>query len=78
MPHMIDRHIITALHARWPEEFNKTSSHRFRTGEDMQFAFSYMYFMMRQVRGTPTLPADAPASVSPRRTTQPGRMDRTT
>jgi hypothetical protein len=50
MPHMIDRHIITALHARWPEEFNKTSSHRFRTGEDMQFAFSYMYFMMRQVR----------------------------
>lgn len=48
MPHMIDRHIITALHARWPEEFNKTSSHRFRTGEDMQFAFSYMYFMMRQ------------------------------
>jgi hypothetical protein len=49
MPHMIDRHIIDALHARWPEEFNKTSSHRFRTGQDMQFAFSYMYFMMRQV-----------------------------
>lgn len=52
MPHFLDKHILNALHARWPEEFNRTSSHRFRTGDDMQFAFSYMYFMMHQVRST--------------------------
>lgn len=31
---------------RFPEEFDKTSAHRVRHPEDMQFAFSYFYFLM--------------------------------
>ena len=31
---------------RFPEEFDKTSGHRVRHSEDMQFAFSYFYFLM--------------------------------
>lgn len=30
----------------FPQEFDKTSSHRVRHSEDMQFAFSYFYFLM--------------------------------
>lgn len=31
---------------RFPVEFDKTSAHRVRHSEDMQFAFSYFYFLM--------------------------------
>lgn len=31
---------------RFPDEFDKTSAHRVRHSEDMQFAFSYFYFLM--------------------------------
>lgn len=31
---------------RFPLEFDKTSAHRVRHSEDMQFAFSYFYFLM--------------------------------
>lgn len=31
---------------RFPMEFDKTSAHRVRHSEDMQFAFSYFYFLM--------------------------------
>lgn len=31
---------------RFPLEFDKTSAHRVRHPEDMQFAFSYFYFLM--------------------------------
>ncbi|XP_077995035.1 N-acetylglucosamine-1-phosphotransferase subunits alpha/beta-like [Glandiceps talaboti] len=48
MPHMIDVGIMNELHDSFPEEFDKTSSHQVRHQEDMQFAFSYMYFMMSQ------------------------------
>lgn len=46
MPHMIDRLIMQELQDIFPEEFDKTSSHRVRHSEDMQFAFSYFYFLM--------------------------------
>ena len=48
MPHMIDKHIMAELQARWPGEYDATSSHRFRSGTDMQFSFSYFYYLMRQ------------------------------
>lgn len=32
--------------SRFPLEFDKTSAHRVRHSEDMQFAFSYFYFLM--------------------------------
>lgn len=46
MPHMIDRLIMQELQDTFPEEFDKTSRHRVRHSEDMQFAFSYFYFLM--------------------------------
>ncbi len=30
---------------RFEAEWNLTSSHRFRSGQDMQYAFAYMHFM---------------------------------
>ncbi|KAK3558254.1 hypothetical protein QTP86_013948 [Hemibagrus guttatus] len=46
MPHMIDRLIMQELQDTFPEEFDKTSAHRVRHSEDMQFAFSYFYYLM--------------------------------
>lgn len=46
MPHMIDRLVMQELQDMFPEEFDKTSAHRVRHPEDMQFAFSYFYFLM--------------------------------
>lgn len=46
MPHFVDKNIMAELHATWPERFYQTSSHRFRHPKDMQFSFSYMYYMM--------------------------------
>ncbi|TRY57872.1 hypothetical protein DNTS_017664 [Danionella cerebrum] len=50
MPHMIDRLIMQELQDTFPQEFDKTSSHRVRHSEDMQFAFSYFYFLMSAVQ----------------------------
>uniref|UniRef100_A0AAY4DAH2 N-acetylglucosamine-1-phosphotransferase subunits alpha/beta n=1 Tax=Denticeps clupeoides TaxID=299321 RepID=A0AAY4DAH2_9TELE len=50
MPHMIDRLIMQELQDIFPPEFDKTSSHRVRHSEDMQFAFSYFYFLMSAVQ----------------------------
>lgn len=46
MPHMIDRLVMQELQDMFPHEFDKTSAHRVRHSEDMQFAFSYFYFLM--------------------------------
>ncbi|XP_078075653.1 N-acetylglucosamine-1-phosphotransferase subunits alpha/beta isoform X2 [Mustelus asterias] len=46
MPHMIDRFIMDDLQAMFPEAFDKTSNHKVRHSEDMQFAFSYFYYVM--------------------------------
>lgn len=35
---------------RFPEEFDKTSLHKVRHSEDMQFAFSYFYYLMSAVQ----------------------------
>ncbi|XP_061920769.1 N-acetylglucosamine-1-phosphotransferase subunits alpha/beta isoform X2 [Entelurus aequoreus] len=46
MPHMIDRLVMQELQDIFPDEFDRTSAHRVRHPEDMQFAFSYFYFLM--------------------------------
>lgn len=48
MPHMIDVQVMTELQAMLPDEFDETSSHKLRSSDDMQFAFSYMYFVVGQ------------------------------
>ncbi|XP_061523335.1 N-acetylglucosamine-1-phosphotransferase subunits alpha/beta isoform X2 [Phycodurus eques] len=46
MPHMIDRLVMQELQDTFPDDFDKTSAHRVRHSDDMQFAFSYFYFLM--------------------------------
>ncbi|KAH0616991.1 hypothetical protein JD844_028532 [Phrynosoma platyrhinos] len=50
MPHLIDRKVMQELQDLFPEEFDKTSFHKVRHSEDMQFAFSYFYYLMSAVQ----------------------------
>jgi len=52
MPHMIDRTIISELQSVFPVEFDETSSHRLRSSTDMQYSFSYFYFLMSEPKET--------------------------
>lgn len=46
MPHMVDKDIMNDLQDMFPEEWAVTSSHKIRSSDDMQFAFSYYYYLM--------------------------------
>lgn len=48
MPHMIDVKVMEELQALLLDEFDQTSSHKLRSSDDMQFAFSYFYFVVGQ------------------------------
>ena len=48
MPHFIQSDVMRALQAKFPDEFEKTSSHKVRMADDMQYAFSYYYFLMSE------------------------------
>ncbi|KAG8196334.1 hypothetical protein JTE90_013819 [Oedothorax gibbosus] len=47
--HFVDRDVMERLSQRFESAFEVTSSHRFRSSNDMQFAFSYYYFMMSEM-----------------------------
>lgn len=49
-PILIDKDIMTELQIIFAKEFQKTEAHRVRSGRDMQFAFSYYYFVMSKMR----------------------------
>ncbi|XP_053572958.1 N-acetylglucosamine-1-phosphotransferase subunits alpha/beta isoform X2 [Bombina bombina] len=49
MPHMIDRIIMQGLQDLYPAEFDKTAAHKVRHSEDMQFAFSFFYYLMSAI-----------------------------
>ncbi|XP_020291371.1 N-acetylglucosamine-1-phosphotransferase subunits alpha/beta isoform X2 [Pseudomyrmex gracilis] len=53
MPHLIDKWIVNNMHQKFEHEFRKTSSHKVRDPEDMQFAFSYFYFLSSEKRKVP-------------------------
>ena len=53
MPHLIDKWIVDDMQRKFGHEFKKTSSHKVRNSEDMQFAFSYFYFLASEKRGVP-------------------------
>ncbi|OCT88742.1 N-acetylglucosamine-1-phosphotransferase subunits alpha/beta [Xenopus laevis] len=50
MPHMIDRIVMQDLQDLYPEAFDNTSAHKVRHSEDMQFAFSYFYYLMSAIQ----------------------------
>ncbi|XP_078049981.1 N-acetylglucosamine-1-phosphate transferase subunits alpha and beta [Augochlora pura] len=53
MPHLIDKWIAADMQKKFEHEFKKTSSHKVRNSEDMQFAFSYFYFLTSEKRKVP-------------------------
>ena len=53
MPHLLDKWIINDMQEKFQDEFKKTSSHKVRSAEDMQFAFSYFYFVASEKRNLP-------------------------
>ena len=48
-PHLIDREIMHRLENKFKTQFELTSSHRLRSSNDMQYAFSYYYFLMSEL-----------------------------
>lgn len=46
MPHFIDKNIMNEVVKKWEKEFNVTSSNRFRSDDDMQYTFSYFYYLI--------------------------------
>ena len=50
MPHLLDKWIIHDMQNRFQDEFKITSKHKVRNSEDMQFAFSYFYYLMSEKR----------------------------
>ena len=51
MPHMINKRIMKDLQAMFPAEFDKTSANKLRSRDDMQYSFSYFYFLIHQKVG---------------------------
>lgn len=47
-PILIDRDIIRQLQNSFTKEFERTSRNRFRSSDDMQFSFSYYYYLMHE------------------------------
>ena len=46
MPHMINKDIVAEMQRLWPQEWDRTTRNRFRSGNDMQYGFSYFYYLM--------------------------------
>ena len=46
MPHMVDRQVIEEMQDKFSNYFDATSSHKIRHPEDMQFAFSFNYYLI--------------------------------
>ncbi|GFT50884.1 hypothetical protein NPIL_95291 [Nephila pilipes] len=47
--HFVDRNVMSRLTDRFEDAFIETSSHKIRSSNDMQFAFSYYYFLMSEM-----------------------------
>lgn len=47
-PHLIEKHIMSELQEKFSAEWTATSSHKLRSPLDMQFAFSYFYYLMSE------------------------------
>ncbi|KYQ88805.1 putative glycophosphotransferase [Tieghemostelium lacteum] len=48
MPHMIDVDIMNEMQLKWPKQWGDTSSHQLRSPRDMQYAFSFFYYMIHK------------------------------
>lgn len=48
VPHYFDRDIISEMVKKYSTDFDTTSSSRFRRADNMQFAFSFYYFVIHE------------------------------
>lgn len=48
MPHMIQKKVMEEAQELWAPYFDKTSSNRFRSSDDMQYSFTYFYYLMHE------------------------------
>jgi hypothetical protein len=48
MPHMIDRQAVKEMQREWPEEWERTSAHRTRSSQDMQYSFAYYHYVVNR------------------------------
>eukprot|EP01133_Synstelium_polycarpum_P003476 gene3476-3966_t len=48
MPHLIDRDLMEEIQQKWPTQWDQTSSHSLRNPRDMQYAFSYFYYLIHK------------------------------
>lgn len=53
VPHMMDREYLQEMQTKWPEQWIATSSHRFRSASDMQYSFSYYYYLANRQKVHP-------------------------
>jgi UDP-N-acetylglucosamine-lysosomal-enzyme len=44
---------MSEMQSKWSQEWIATSSHKFRSPEDMQYAFSYYYYVMNRHKAQP-------------------------
>ena len=50
---MVVENNVFNFYFRYAEQFDKTSSHRLRNREDMQYSFSYFYYIIGEKTHTP-------------------------
>ena len=50
LPHLIDVEIMEEMQERWQDLWSNTSSHRFRSPHDMQYAFAYYYYVINRYK----------------------------
>ena len=50
VPHMINRVLAEEMQRRWPREWDFTSANKFRSADDMQYAFSYYHYIINRKR----------------------------
>ncbi|CAM9251979.1 unnamed protein product, partial [Ectocarpus fasciculatus] len=53
LPHLIDSTVMDEMQDMFKEEWMETSSHKFRSPKDMQYAFSYYYYVMNRNKAKP-------------------------
>jgi hypothetical protein len=53
VPHMIDKDYMQEMQDKWPEQWNVTSGNRFRSTNDMQYSFSYYYYLVNRFKALP-------------------------
>lgn len=50
IPHLVDKNVFGEMRRKFSTEWRRTSQHRLRQSDDMQFAFAYFHYLMSETR----------------------------